>query len=151
MIKRKSNPPLTEIEVGSFSDVAFLLIIFFILTTQIASFKGTVADIPSGEPPKAEQPKKEENKQLTIHLSGLDIRVGTGESSAPVPVSFEELKARLLAENYYAKSKKEERFVILQADNAVPYGNYFKAVMMIQDAGGILCLMESDSAEPEGT
>lgn len=151
MIRRKSNPPLTEIEVGSFSDVAFLLIIFFILTTQIASFKGTVVDIPSGEPPKEESEKKEENKQLTIHLSGHFIRVGVGESAEPLLVTFEELKARLLAENYYARGKKEDRFVILQTDGTVPYDHYFKTVMMIQDAGGVLCLMEEESGDKKGS
>lgn len=145
MIKAKSRAPLTDIDVGSFSDVSFLLIIFFILTTQIASFKGSVVDIPSGSPPESDQQQKDKPKQLTIYIQGTDIRIGTSDESAkPMNISLEELKARLLAENFYAKTKKDDRFVIVESDDKVPYDVYFKVVMMINEAGGYLCLMEAD-------
>lgn len=149
MMKRKSRPPLTDIEVGSFSDVAFLLIIFFILTTQIAAFKGTIVDIPSGEQKNETKKKEDEKKQLTIFLTGNFVRVAMGDT-APAAVSFEDLKARLLAENYYARPKMEDRFVILQTGDDVSYDTYFKTVMMINDCGGVLCLMEGEDEKGGG-
>ena len=151
MIKSKPRAPLTDIDVGPFSDISFLLIIFFILTTQIAAFKGSVVDIPSGTPPENPAEKKDEKKQLTVHLEGSFIRVGTDdEKSAPPIVSPEELKARLLAENFYAKEKMEDRFVILQTDDKASYDLYFKVVMMIDECGGFLCLMESADGKSGG-
>ncbi len=148
MMKSKPRAPLTDIDVGSFSDISFLLIIFFILTTQIAAFKGSVVDIPSGSPPENQNEKKDEKKQLTIHLEGAFIRVGSDdEKTPPAVVSPEELKARLMAENYFGKEKKEDRFVILQTDDKAPYDLYFKVVMMISECGGYLCLMETDDGK----
>ncbi len=38
-----------EIPVGSFSDIAFLLIIYFLLATTLVKVKSITADMPSGE------------------------------------------------------------------------------------------------------
>jgi len=38
-----------EIPVGSFSDIAFLLIIYFLVATSLVKLKGITADLPSGE------------------------------------------------------------------------------------------------------
>ena len=71
MIKRRKRPALTDIEVGSFSDIAFLLIIFFILTTQIVRLVGKTVEIPSGSESKQEE-KKEDKKQLMVHMTGAN-------------------------------------------------------------------------------
>ena len=38
-----------DIPVGSFSDIAFLLIIYFLVATSLVKLKGITADLPSGE------------------------------------------------------------------------------------------------------
>ncbi len=145
MIKGKSRPALTDIDVGPFSDVSFLLIIFFILTTQIAAFKGNVVTIPSGSTPEKEE-KKEEKQQLTIHLEGRFIKVGEDEKTPPTAYSMEGLKALLYSKRYDLKKKDDEKFVILQATNTVPYEIYFQVVMIIQQSNAILCILEDDEA-----
>jgi len=54
-----------EINVASFSDIAFLLIIFFILTTTFAKPEGQTLQIPSGAPDKS----KSKEEQPTVNLS----------------------------------------------------------------------------------
>ena len=68
MIKRKERAPLNDLDVGPFSDISFLLIIFFILTTQIISMSGIVLSIPAGAP-KEEMQEMEEDKQIMITLT----------------------------------------------------------------------------------
>lgn len=148
MIKSKPRAPLTDIDVGPFSDISFLLIIFFILTTQIAAFKGTVVNIPSGSKTQDEK-KKDELKQLTIELKGTSIML-IDTNAKGVPVDLVELKDRLMVEDLPNKANVNDRFVVLQADKAVPYELYFKVVVMIQECGGYISLLEDDSPQQGG-
>ena len=138
---------MTDIDVGPFSDISFLLIIFFILTTQIAAFKGTVINIPSGSKTQDEK-KKEENKQLTIEVKGSVVTL-VDQNAKGVQVDLQELKDRLMVEDLANKENVNERFVVLQADKTVPYELYFRIVVMIQECGGYLSLLEDDTAAPQ--
>lgn len=65
------NRPNQEVNAGSMADIAFLLLIFFLVTTQIATDKG----LPMQLPPKAEnQPdvKIPERNILKIQVNSLD-------------------------------------------------------------------------------
>lgn len=147
MIKRRKKASLVDIEVGSFSDVAFLLIIFFILTTQIAKFLGQNLTIPSGAP--AQNQQKVEDKQITINLfSDTNIQFSAG-SEQNVPVTLEQLKMRLLQENFPVKAP-DQRFVIVDAKDEIKYDTYFKVVMLITDAGGVLSLIDYGKEEEGG-
>ena len=143
MIKRKKRPILTDIEVGSFSDVAFLLIIFFILTTQIARFTGTELEIPAGQ--KTQEEKKNEKEQLTVNLVAGQIRLTAG--SSVIPMTPEELKNKLDGENFPAKTKDEEKQVIVIPTKDVEYELYFQVLSMIDEAGGIVVFIEEDDSD----
>ena len=124
-----------EIDVAAFADVAFLLIIFFILTTTFVKPAGSKVDIPSGAP----DPAKKEQKQLTITLTASEIHYGPkGEK-----MSLEELRAALWKENFNAKPP-DARVVILESAPDVPYEVYFNVVMAITNADGILALVEEE-------
>ncbi len=47
-----------EIPTGSFSDIAFLLIIYFLVATTLVKVKAITADLPTGEKTQQEQPDK---------------------------------------------------------------------------------------------
>lgn len=70
MLNRK-NRPAQEVNAGSMADIAFLLLIFFLVTTQIATNKGITMVLPpppDGTPPV---PLKERNI-LKIQLNSID-------------------------------------------------------------------------------
>jgi len=131
---------LVDLELTAFADIAFLLIIFFILTTQFARFMGQTMTIPSAQ--KNEEENKDENKQITVNLSAADIRFSIGEEQKDISVTMQELRDHLLQQNFRAL-EPEKRVVILESGHDVPYSKYFKIVMLIKDAGGELMLMDS--------
>jgi biopolymer transport protein ExbD len=122
-------------DVTSFSDIATLLIIFFILTTTFVVPAGGKLDVPSA----SSDPSKAEEKQLTVTLAGREIHYGPqGEK-----VTLERLRAALLEQNFRAKPPGQ-RIVIVNSTPDVPYELYFEVVMAIHGADGVLALLEDE-------
>ncbi|MBF0243834.1 MAG: biopolymer transporter ExbD [Planctomycetes bacterium] len=138
--KRKTRSGDCDVDVGSFSDIAFLLIIFFILTTTFDRPAGNQLDIPSG----TSDPSEKEQKQVTINLKPDEIRLNNGDKGdIPAPISIEELRDSLLALDF-PKKRENDRMIILDSAPDVPYEKYYQVVMAISHAGGVLALMEKD-------
>jgi biopolymer transport protein ExbD len=132
---RRRSSTQGNVDVSAFADVAFLLIIFFILTTTFTKTLGSSLEIPSG----SADPAKKQEKQLTVSLAATEIRFG----SKGTKVSMAELREALAAENLLAR-KPEQRIVILDSAANVPYERYFQVVMAVGDAGGVLALLEEE-------
>lgn len=137
-IRRKLRTDL-EIDVGSFADIAFLLIIFFILTTSFVHFTGRAVDIPSSDRPDE---VRDEHKTMTIALSGDEIRYGADEDRSLV--SMDELRLRLQEERFDQKETSRDRMVILEAAANVEWDRYFKVMTAVSNAGGIVAIVQSE-------
>jgi biopolymer transport protein ExbD len=134
-IQRKKRP-LSEINVGAFSDIAFLLIIFFILTSTFVRPAGRMMDVPSGTSEQSET----EQKQLSIDLRKDEIYLG----EEPTNLTLAALRLRL-AEAELPTKPDAQRMVLLESHGKVPYERYFQVVTAISKAGGVLALLdESD-------
>lgn len=151
MIKRKERAPLNDLDVGPFSDISFLLIIFFILTTQIISMSGIVLSIPAGAP-KEEMQEMEEDKQIMITLTNdvVLLRLPTGEEHSILAADVAELKPLLLAEDLKLKENVSEKLIVLESKSDVKYELYYKVITIIQSAGGLLALVEEDPTSEGG-
>ena len=122
-------------DVTSFSDIAVLLIIFFILTTTFVVPAGSKLDVPSA----SSDPTQAEEKQLTVALTGSEIHYGhQGEK-----MTIERLRQALLEQNFRAKPASK-RIVIVNSTPDVPYELYFEVVMAIHGADGVLALLEEE-------
>ena len=73
--------------MGAFSDIAFLLIIFFVLTTTFAKFQGTTVNLPSG----AEGESEENEKQITVVLDAGKIHLNDN----PENLTIQQLEIKL--------------------------------------------------------
>lgn len=129
--KRGDEEPV--IDVGAFSDIAFLLIIFFILTTTFVKDAGNKMNIPSGSSDSSEQSEK----NLTINLKGDQILYGEDSLN----LNMESLRDKLFALKLKEKPENE-RMVIVDSDADVKYEQYYKVVMAITAADGVLALVE---------
>ena len=138
-LKRKVKAN-TEIDVGSFSDIAFLLIIFFILTTTFVKIAGNKIEIPSGSDSESDA----EQKQVAITLKAESI--GYGEDAKDL--SMDELRVALAKEKFTTK-EADARMVVLETDGEVLYERYFQVVMAINESGGVLTLIDHAGGKDE--
>lgn len=139
---RREKQKEAAIEVGSFSDIAFLMNIFFILTAEFARPAGTKMQIPSG----SADPGQKQDTVLTVNIS--PEKIFYGEKSEPMTI--DELRRRLVKENLRAKPPAQ-RVVIVDTGKDVPYERYFQVVTAVARADGVIALVEpADKAESSG-
>ena len=131
-VRRKEKREL-EIPTDSVSDIAFLLIIFFILTTTMSKLTGFTAELPSGA--AAQQAAKTAAKTPTVQITNGKLLFSEQE------VSMAALQERLL-DLQLAKKQGEERVVMLEAAGKVDYQTYYAAMAAISAAGGIVAIVE---------
>ena len=131
-VRRKEKREL-EIPTDSVSDIAFLLIIFFILTTTMSKLTGFTAELPSGA--AAQQAAKTDAKTPTVQITNGKLLFNEQE------VSMAALQERLL-DLQLAKKQGEERVVMLEAAGKVNYQTYYETMALISAAGGIVAIVE---------
>ena len=132
-VRRKEKREL-EIPTDSVSDIAFLLIIFFILTTTMSKLTGFTAELPSGAASQ-QQAAKTDAKTPTVQITNGKLLFNEQE------VSMAALQERLL-DLQLAKKQGEERVVMLEAAGKVDYQTYYAAMAAISAAGGIVAIVE---------
>ena len=132
-VRRKEKREL-EIPTDSVSDIAFLLIIFFILTTTMSKLTGFTAELPSGAAAQ-QQAAKTDAKTPTVQITNGKLLFNEQE------VSMAALQERLL-DLQLAKKQGEERVVMLEAAGKVDYQTYYETMALISAAGGIVAIVE---------
>lgn len=140
MIRRKSKK--VEMNVSAFADIAFLLIIFFVLTTTFVKDTGTEIRIPSADSDN----QTEESKVPTINLTTSSIIITEGSSNTPM--EFSRFQEWLEKKNFH-DAEGDAKMVILQTEEGVTYQRYFTVFNSINNAGGLMVLM-TDEEEGEG-
>ena len=124
-----------DIPVTSFSDIAFLLIIFFILATTLVKTQGFYTDFPSGE--KSEKPQE---KTTTITLHEGKVTLNDQE------VGLAGLRAGLKALRLDTKTG-DAKVVLMEAAGKVQYQTYFEVMAAITEAGGTICIVREEGGE----
>lgn len=131
--------PKRKREVGipldSFSDIAFLLIIFFILTTSIQKMTGFRTELPAGQQSQVKQTEK--TPTVNISAGGVLLNEKT--------VSLEQLASELKALDLGSK-KDEQRVVLLDAGPDADYQLYFEVMALITAADGVIGILTEDES-----
>ena len=122
-----------EIPTGSFSDIAFLLIIYFLVATTLVKVSGITADLPSGE----KTTQTQTDKSPTIVLRGGEIMFNDKK------VDSVALNDRLAALDLANKEGKK-KIILLEADDSTSYESYYQALATISANGGIVAPVESE-------
>ena len=130
MRQKKRREFLIESPASATGDIAFNLIVFFLVCASVQPDSGRKQTIPKSETIEEEQ-KQTEN--LKVDLTRTTIAV----NSEPVPI--DKLKA-YIEKKLEAKTTPEDRVVVVQSKKDVPYHHWIQATSSIEDAGGIITL-----------
>lgn len=120
-----------DIQVVSISDIAFLLIIFFLVTTTMGLIKVRPLDLPATR----ESEKTEELKNITLSLKGPWVHV-TEERKFDLRTQTPKLQEYLTA--HLSKQKTDQgRVVIILADANVKWEDYVNVIELVKECNGI--------------
>ena len=120
-VKTKSKAS-TAIPASAMSDIAFLLIIFFMITTVFNKEQGLDIALPEATKPKVLE-------QTVIHVA---IEKGSDGSIIALEgklIALEQLSALIMAE----RMRKPNTYVVLKADESIPYSVIKKILDRIQE------------------
>ena len=131
--RRKRRHGQGEVPLDSFSDIAFLLIIFFMVATTLIKTHGFMTELPSGQ----ENTDATEDKVPSIVLSGDIIMYNDNQ------MKLEQLRETLI-ELELDEKPEEKRIVMLEAKQNVVYKQYFPVWAAIVKSGGIVALVEPE-------
>jgi len=137
----RKDKPGGDVDLTSFADLAFLLIVFFVLTTTFVRPQGASLAIPSKTSAPEDAPK---NEPPRIHLQQDRVIFENR------PVTIEALRHRLF-EMKLSEQDEQQRVIVLETSPDVPFEHYFRVVTAVSRAGGVLALLEaSDGKKKDG-
>lgn len=137
-VRRGKVHPHNEPPAVLLVDIAFNLLIFFVVCSSTEPESGRKQDIPGSEAKTAEAAQKTENVDVVVTRSTATIN---GE-----PVRPREFVSRL-KELLKGRSRPEERIVVVKSSPDTPYDHWIDVTGWIEDAGGVITLQMEESRE----
>ncbi len=135
MRRQKGQHAEPDVPVSSFSDIAFLLIIFFILATTLTQLRGFYTEIPAGD--KSDAPSDKTN---VVNLYDGNISLNDEQ------LSLEQLAQKLTDMGLRDKSDND-KVILLETSGEVNYQLYYRVMTMITNAGGAIAMVDPESEE----
>ena len=134
--ERGTKKLLVEPAAVATGDIAFNLIVFFLVCASVQPDSGKRQDLP-----RSEQTKQQEQKNENIELALTRTR--TVVSVNGDPVTTEELPARLkrLLEG---KRRPEDRVVVVKSKPDVPYDHWIAVTSIVQDLGANITIQREE-------
>ena len=126
-----------EIPTNSFADIAFLLIIFFILASALAVTQGFVAEIPEGQKSEAE-----EEKTNTVRLSNGKITLNDAK------LTLDELRARLV-EMDLAGQTGNDRIVLFEQSGEDDWQSFYEVWAVVSSTGGEVVIVLEEGEQKQ--
>ncbi len=131
---------IDEVPTTSFADIAFLLIIFFLLTLAITKTMGFRSELPAGE--KSEE---EPEKTTTVQLHEGQIRLDDKVLSMPrLREELADMDLRKLPDD------DPKKVVLFEATGGCSWQEYFEIMAAVTKAGGNLVIVREADGEEGG-
>jgi biopolymer transport protein ExbD len=129
-LRRTTNKMLIEPPSVATGDIAFNLLIFFLVCASTAPDKGRKQDIPRSDP---QQQQAEQSRNVEVQLTRTTAAIN---GQIKEPAEFLTDLQVLLA----AKIRPEDKVVIVKSHQDVPYDRWIYFTGLIGEAGGVVTL-----------
>ncbi|MEO8498988.1 MAG: biopolymer transporter ExbD, partial [Planctomycetota bacterium] len=121
---------LVESPASATGDIAFNLIVFFLICASVQPDTGRKQSIPSSET-VTEESKQSENIEVALTRTAVLVN---GDVT-PVDRLLARMKTLLAG-----KSQPEDKIVVVKSEPDTPYSHWIFVTSTIEDAGGIITL-----------
>ncbi len=129
-MKLRRGKLLVDPPAASSSDIAFILIIFFLVCASVQPETGLAQTLPRTE---AKEEKREQSKNLEVSITPSNIVLNGS------PLKLAEFSERI-AVALQAKSRPEDKVVVVKSSSDTPYDHWIRVSQAIDNAGGIITL-----------
>ena len=133
--RRGLSKLLVEPAAVATGDIAFNLIVFFLVCASSQPATGRRQDLPSSEKSKQEQ----QNKSIEVSLTRSETMLTINGDPAKT-AEFSGRMVRLLLQ----KPRPEDRVVIVKSTPDTPYQHWISITSQIQDAGGSITIQREE-------
>ncbi len=134
---RRGGATQTAGVLNLLTDLAFNLLIFFVVCASTEPEKGRSQQVPSSsQEKKADQPAQNIEVALTrttVSVNGAELPAGD------LPAKLRELLAN--------KSRPEDRIVVVRSTKDTPYSQWIRVTGQIEKAGGMITLQLEEERE----
>ncbi|MAV34641.1 MAG: biopolymer transporter ExbD [Planctomycetaceae bacterium] len=137
MRARRGRTFLVEPPSSATGDIAFNLIVFFLVCASVQPDSGRLQTLPRSE--EVEQ-QKEKIENIEVRLTRTTALLN-GE--VVPPREFPGHLRRLLD----ARSREEDRVVIVKSEKETPYHHWVRVTEMIETAGGVITIQREEERE----
>jgi biopolymer transport protein ExbD len=135
--KRKSGM-LHEPPAIMLTDLAFNLLIFFVVCASTEPETGRRQNVPSGNKQEAAAAQAEQNIEVTLTKSKAAIN-GVETPDDDIPAKIKTMQA--------GKTKPEQRVVVVKTRKDTPYHYWIKVTGLVEQAGGIVAIEVEKNSE----
>jgi biopolymer transport protein ExbD len=126
VIKKRASRVSPEIPTASMADIAFLLIVFFLVTTTMNQDKGLSLHLP----PVGETKEVKSKNILNVWINARD-QVAFFENDQLTPVPFTEFKTRI-----ESRLRENDKLIIsLKAERGATYRSFVNVLDELKLAG----------------
>ncbi len=129
-MKLKRGKMLVDPPACASSDIAFTLIIFFLVCAAVQPETGMSQALPKTES-KSEKREQSQNIEVSITPSSIILNGS--------PLKIDEFKTRIASE-LKKKTREQDRIVVVKSAPDTPYPIWLNVSQAIDQAGGILTL-----------
>jgi len=128
MAKKSTRDRMTnEINAGSMADIAFLLLIFFLVTTTIVEDKGITVKLPPWSEEEPDPTKLKKRNVFSVLVNAQDQLLVRGD---PAPVEELRERAKVFISNPYNAEDMAEKptkaIISLKNDRGTSYDAYLR-------------------------
>ena len=137
MRTRRATKLLTEPPSSATGDIAFNLIVFFLVCASIQPDSGRRQTLPRSETKSEKTPQ---NEQISVLLRR---NVALVNDNVTLEGKFVPRLKALLA----GKIRPEDKVVVVKSEPEVPYHHWIKYTTMIEEAGGVITVLREEEQE----
>ena len=132
-----SGGAMTAWVMNLLTDLAFNLLIFFVVCASISPEQGRSQSVPSADKDK-QNDQKSQNVEVAIERTSAKIN-GEEVKDAELVSKLKSLLAN--------KPKPEDRIVVVKSTKDTPYAQWIRVTGAIEQAGGVITLQLEEEKE----